>query len=207
MIKKANPGAVVGIIIGIIIIIFAVVMIGNIDSRISTDRLSSSDLSRSSQIQFKYSFGADFYTEMFGVTYNTLQQLEDMSSDNTANIAAASNAIVSSMRNGMSQTIKQLGSLLAYVIMAIGLATAGLSCSKLFVWVPGEKAVKDLRDPEFNFRPAPNDGTGTNWAEPEEQPEETPGETEPDNGSEEIPEENESVAEPKDLPPEDGLAE
>ena len=198
MIKKVNPGAIVGIILGVIIIVFGIVMIGNVESGISTDYVSSSSLARSSQFQLKYSFGADFYTEMFGVTYNTLQQLEGMSSDNAANIAAASNAVISSMRSGMSQTIRQLGSLLAYVIMAIGLAAVGLSCSKLFVWIPGEKADKGLPDPEFNFRPVPNYNTNSNWVESEEQPEKTPGETEPDTGSEELPE---------DPPPEDGLAE
>lgn len=190
MIKKVNPGAIVGIIIGVIIIVFGIVMIGTVNNGDSMSTLPSSSLSTSSQIQFKYSFGADFYTEMFGVTYNTLQQLVDMSADNARNLSSATNTIVHSMRT--------VGSLLAYVIMAIGLAVVGLSCSKLFVWIPGEKADKGLPDPEFNFRPAPNYNTNSNWAESDDQPEEAPEETEPDTGAEELPE---------DLPPEDGLAE
>lgn len=182
MIKKTNPGAIVGIVLGVIIIVFGIVMIGTVNNGNSMSTLPSSALSTSSQIQFKYSFGADFYTEMFGVTYNTLQQLVDMSADNARNISSATNTIVHSMRT--------VGSLLAYVIMAIGLAAVGLSCSKLFVWIPGEKTAKGIPDPEFNFRPVPNYSTNSNWAKSEDQ-------------SEEEPQEPES----EDLPPEDGLAE
>ena len=64
MVKKVNSGAIVGIAIGVAVIILAVVLLGN--SSVGFNRLSASDLSTSSQFQLSYSFGADFYTEMFG---------------------------------------------------------------------------------------------------------------------------------------------
>lgn len=149
MTKKVNIGAIIGIVIGIAIIILAVSMMGNTDQRIAMDRLSSSSLSTSTQFQLSYSFGADFYTEMFGVTYKTLQQLIGMSSDNAKNIAAATNTIVSGMQDGMNRISSQISSLLAYVILAIGLATTGLSFGKLFVWVPAEKDFNPVSDYHF----------------------------------------------------------
>ena len=133
MIKKVNSGAIVGIIAGIAIIVFAITMLSG-----SNHSLSASDFSKSSQIQFDYSFGADFYTEMFGVTYNVLQQLEDMSSDNATNIARATNSI--------NQSI-------SYIIMAIGIGVFGLSFSKLFVWVPSDTQ-KATPAPKSNYSPS-----------------------------------------------------
>ena len=104
MVKKVNSGAIVGIAIGVAVIILAVVLLGN--SSVGFNRLSASDLSTSSQFQLSYSFGADFYTEMFGVTYNVLQQLVAMSKDNAANIASATNSIVSGVSNGLSQIVR-----------------------------------------------------------------------------------------------------
>lgn len=133
MVKKVNSGAIVGIAIGIAVIILAVVLLGN--SSVGFNRLSASDLSTSSQFQLSYSFGADFYTEMFGVTYNVLQQLVAMSKDNAANIASATNSIVSGVSNGLSQIVRML----AFVILAIGAGVIGLSFSKLFVWIPSDQ--------------------------------------------------------------------
>lgn len=169
MTRKLNPGAIAGIIIGVIIIIFAIVMISNAGN-VSMSRLSSSDLSKSSQFQMKYSFGADFYTEMFSVTYNALQQLQDMSSNDAANIASATNTLVSGMQKGANK----LGELVSYVILAIGLATAGLSCTKLFVWLPADSLPAPLPEPEFNFsRPAEPEVVPAETTE-EEIPEEMP---------------------------------
>jgi hypothetical protein len=133
MVKKVNSGAIVGIAIGVAVIILAVVLLGN--SSVGFNRLSASDLSTSSQFQLSYSFGADFYTEMFGVTYNVLQQLVAMSKDNAANIASATNSIVSGVSNGLSQIVRML----AFVILAIGAGVIGLSFSKLFVWIPSDQ--------------------------------------------------------------------
>ena len=121
MVKKTNPGAVVGIVAGIAVIIIAIVMLGG------TVQLSENDLSTSAQFQLSYSFGADFYTEMFGVTYNVLEQLEDMSKDNAANIAKATNTVT----NTITRSI-------AYVVLAIGAGVFGLSFSKLYFWVPSD---------------------------------------------------------------------
>ena len=115
--KKTNPGAVVGIVAGIAVIIIAIVLLTG------ASQISVNDLATSSQFQLSYSFGADFYTEMFGVTYNVLEQLEDMSNDNAANIAKATNTITRSI---------------AFVVLAIGVSVFGLSFSKLYFWVPSQ---------------------------------------------------------------------
>ena len=117
MVKKTNQGAVVGIISGIVIIILAIVML------CGANNLSSSSMSTSSKFQLSYSFGADFYTEMFGVTYNILEQLGDMSSDNAKNILVATNAITRS---------------LGFIVLAIGIGVLGLSFCRLNIWVPHE---------------------------------------------------------------------
>ena len=135
MVKKVNSGAIVGIAIGIAVIILAVVLLGN--SSVGFNRLSASDLSTSSQFQLSYSFGADFYTEMFGVTYNVLQQLVAMSKDNAANIASATNSIVSGVSNGLSQILAEMDS--SNKVIAIGAGVIGLSFSKLFVWIPSDQ--------------------------------------------------------------------
>ena len=140
MIKKVNSGAIVGIIAGIAIIVFAITMLSG-----SNHSLSASDFSKSSQLQFDYSFGADFYTEMFGVTYNVLQQLEDMSSDNATNIARATNSI--------NQSISSINQSISYIIMAIGIGVFGLSFSKLFVWVPSDTQ-KAPPAPKSNYSPS-----------------------------------------------------
>ncbi len=167
MAKKVNIGAIIGIAIGAVIIILAVVMLGEANRQVTMNILPSSTLSTSSQFQLSYSFGADFYTEMFGVTYKTLQQLIGMSSDNAKNIAAATNTIVSGMQGGMSHISKQVSSLLAYVILAIGLATVGLSFGKLFVWVPAGKDPAFAPVPDYSFSRTQNTGTAAKQAEPE----------------------------------------
>ena len=187
MTRKLNPGAVAGIIIGVIIIIFAIVMIGNAGN-VTMGRVSSSELSKSSQFQMKYSFGADFYTEMFGVTYNALQQLQDMSANDAANTTASTNTIVSGIQKGTNH----LGSLIAYVILAIGLATAGLSCTKLFVWLPADSSPAAMPEPVYHCSsPAEPAGDSAEPAE-EEIPEEPAEEVIPEEPAEEL-----SEAEPE----------
>ena len=128
MVKKTNTGAIAGIISGAVIIILAVVML--------TGAFNPSGLSTSSQFQMKYSFGADFYTEMFGVTYSILEQLENMSSDNAANLAFAINAITKS---------------LGFVVLAIGIGVLGLSFTKLYVWIPQERnTTPDAEKPQLD---------------------------------------------------------
>ena len=139
MSKKVNPGAIVGIIIGIAIIVFSIVLLNNTDHSVKSIQLSTSDMSTSSQFQLSYSFGADFYTEMFGVTYNTLQQLTDMSKDNATNIVKATNTIVTDINNGFSQILRML----SFIVLAVGAGVIGLSCNKLFLWVPSDSTNKD----------------------------------------------------------------
>lgn len=124
MVKKVNAGAIIGIIVGILVIALGVVTLNGAE----TKHVSSSDFSKSSQLQFSYSFGADFYTEMFGVTYNTLQQLEDMANDNTYNMAVATNTI--------SSGLEKVNQTLAYVILAIGAGILALSFGKLITYIP-----------------------------------------------------------------------
>ncbi len=126
---KTNSGAIVGIVSGVAIIVLAIVMLSG------ANNLSISALSTSSQFQLSYSFGADFYTEMYGVTYNILKQLGDMSSDNAANIALATNTITKS---------------LGYTILAIGLGVLGLSFCKLKVWIPKERNNVSNSEPQLN---------------------------------------------------------
>ena len=138
MTRKLNPGAIAGIIIGVITIIFAIVMISNAGN-VSMSRLSSSDLSKSSQFQMKYSFGADFYTEMFGVTYNALQQLIGMSSDNAANLAAVTNKMVGGMHTGFSAVCN----LLAWAVIApvLDILMYAEPANKVFVQGLGSAAI------------------------------------------------------------------
>jgi len=177
MVKKINSGAIVGIAIGVAVVIMAVILLGNSSTGFS--RLSASDLSTSSQFQLSYSFGADFYTEMFGVTYNVLQQLVAMSKDNASNIASATNSIVSGVSNGLSQVVRML----AFVILAIGAGIVGLSFSKLFVWVPidQQNAFAPLMSSPENVPPVASIPVSSPEPEEvkEELPEEIPSETAP----------------------------
>ena len=178
--KQINSGAIVGIAIGIAVIIMAVVLLGNSSAGFS--HLSASDLSTSSQFQLSYSFGADFYTEIFGVTYNVLQQLVAMSKDNASNIASATNSIVSGVSNGLSQVVRML----AFVILAIGAGIVGLSFSKLFVWVPSDQrnAFAPLMNSPENVPPVASIPVSSPEPEKvkEELPEEIPSESAPSEG-------------------------
>lgn len=141
MVRKLNLGAIVGIIAGIVIIVMAVVFLNGGSNSVRTSRLSESDLAKSSQFQISYSFGADFYTEMFGVTYKTLEQLNDMSQDNARNIARSTNTLAAS--------VDSVVHMLAYLMLAIGIGVVGLSCCKLFLWVPAGS-------PKPAYAPAPD---------------------------------------------------
>ena len=188
--KQLNVGAVIGVAVGLVIVILALVMLGGVKGSTEMSGLPSTALSTSSSFQMKYSFGADFYTEMFGVTYNALQQLIGMSSDNAANLAAVTNKMVGGMHTGFSAVCN----LLAWVLLAIGLGTAGISCSRLFVWLPGQDGpapgpVKDAVPASLPVQPV-------QAVEPEETPEPIPEEV-----PEEMPEEI-SEGTPEEMPEE-----
>ena len=68
--KKVNKGAVVGLVIGIIIAVFGVVQYFGADAAFEQSKADSYSFSKSTPYAVKYSFGADFYTEMFGITYD-----------------------------------------------------------------------------------------------------------------------------------------
>lgn len=129
--KKLNWGALIGLLAGIALLAVGLVKsVGSakIFSDITTD---SSSFSRTFSSASDYSFGADFYTEMYGITYDVLNQLNGMSAGNTQNLSVLNNNIVSGMKN-----VYDIGCLL---VMAIGAGIAALSASRLCAYVPDER--------------------------------------------------------------------
>lgn len=87
----------VGILVGIAIIIAGVNLTNNAPSPVSID----------TEYAISYSFGADFYTEMYGVTYDILSQLKNISRGLTSNFGR----MLSAMYEVISALIITLGTI------------------------------------------------------------------------------------------------
>lgn len=129
--KKVNKGAVVGLVIGIIIAVFGVVQYFGADAAFEQSKADSYSFSKSTPYAVKYSFGADFYTEMFGITYDVLDELGDISSDTARNFTVLNNNFVSGMQN--------LYQMVCVLLTALGAGIIALSASKLTVYCPAEE--------------------------------------------------------------------
>lgn len=88
----------VGILVGIAIIIAGVNLMNNVPSPVSID----------TEYAISYSFGADFYTEMYGVTYDILSQLKNISRGLTSNFGR----MLSAMYEVVSALIITLGTII-----------------------------------------------------------------------------------------------
>ena len=121
--RRINFGALFTVILGITIVILASVNLKKMNEAMDYLRTTSGSFSKSSQYQSSYSFGADFYTEMFGVTYKALSELNDISTDIAANF--------SRLNNSLNAEIGLAVESLHYLIFAVGIAMVGFGCTHL----------------------------------------------------------------------------
>jgi hypothetical protein len=75
------------------------------------------------------SLGADFYTEMFGITYDVLDELGDISSDTARNFTVLNNNLVSGMQN--------LYQMVCVLLTALGAGVIALSAARFYSYAAG----------------------------------------------------------------------
>ncbi len=127
--KKVNKGAVVGLVIGIIIAVFGVVQYFGADAAFEQSKADSYSFNKSTPYAVKYSFGADFYTEMFGITYDVLDELGDISSDTARNFTVLNDNLVSGMQN--------LYQMVCVLLTALGAGVIALSAARFYSYAAG----------------------------------------------------------------------
>lgn len=108
----------VGVLVGIAIIIAGVNLMNNVPSPASID----------TEYAISYSFGADFYTEMYGVTYDILSQLNNMASG---------------LRGNFGRVLSAMYELVSTLIIVLGtITTAAFGYLFLTDFTKGEKKAK-----------------------------------------------------------------
>ena len=92
---KKKSGAQVALVLGVVIVLLGVILLAVGCNQFANMETASSDFSSSYEYASSYSFGADFYTEMYGVTYDasTTAYLQMLTEVNAA-AAALSDAVV-----------------------------------------------------------------------------------------------------------------
>lgn len=108
----------VGVLVGIAIIVAGVDLMNNVPSPVSID----------TEYAISYSFGADFYTEMYGVTYDILSQLNNMASG---------------LRGNFGRMLSAMYELVSTLIIVLGtITTTAFGYLFLTDFTKGEKKVK-----------------------------------------------------------------
>lgn len=108
----------VGVLVGIAIIVAGVDLMNNVPSPASID----------TEYAISYSFGADFYTEMYGVTYDILSQLNNMASG---------------LRGNFGRMLSAMYELASTLIIVLGtITTAAFGYLFLTDFTKGEKKAK-----------------------------------------------------------------
>lgn len=128
---KKKSGAQVALVLGVVIVLLGGILLAVGCNQFANMETASSDFSSSHEYASSYTFGADFYTEMYGVTYDALNQLNNFSSNTASNF--------SQLNNHMVQSMGALYSAACWLIVALGLGLCGIACIKLNR-VPAENA-------------------------------------------------------------------
>ena len=124
--KRISKGAVFGCIIGIALVCVGAYMF------LHTPITDS--ICHSSEIALSYSFGADFYTEIYGVTHDILSQLNNMSSDFEANLRIIYSGIL------------LIYCAISVLISALGISVFAISLGRVRKYVYDDKTLRDLLD-------------------------------------------------------------
>lgn len=114
---KKNPCASIAFLLGILILIIG--LCGLISGKSAKDKLKKASFDSSFTYAQSYRFGADFYTEMFGITYKMLDQLNGISSDIKSNFAELNKANV--------EAAFRVGARISWLTVALGVALCGIS--------------------------------------------------------------------------------
>lgn len=139
--KKLKVGALIALIIGLAIVFVGYTGFSGVEKATGSFNVASPSFKHSYNYAASYRFGADFYTEMYGVTHDILSQLNDISSDLESNFKALSDANIRGLSKIFEQ-IQPISTRLAegvwLLIMAIGAAVAAVALCNLTVTVPAD---------------------------------------------------------------------
>lgn len=127
--KEFNVGAIISLLIGVVIVIFGVIIM-NQDADISTHSARYDTHLALPYDIINYSFGADFYTEMYEASNTIVDELDDINKG--LGIVSKGIASVDSGVSNISYATKELADIINYaagvITIAVGMGVVAVSC-------------------------------------------------------------------------------